>query len=249
MRETITVTGMIIVSSPIKEYDKRVEILTREKGRISAFAVGARRQNSALSACTIPFTFGEFQIYEGRNAYSVQSGVIKNFFGDIAQDYDALCYASYFAEMIQHLSRENVEAGNELILLYITLRAMQLGKVELPLIRLIFELRLMHLSGEGIELFQCLHCGTQDAYTVYLSQGGLICSDCVSKDSRLAKEYPIRLSADARYTLQYIIASPPEKLYTFCVSKQVMKELKDFMKKYMARYMPHKFKTLDFIVE
>ena len=64
----------------------------------------------------------------------------------------------------------------------------------------------------------------------------------------LMNEYPIRLSRDARYTLQYILSSRVEKLYTFTVSDEVLEELQHFMKRYLARYMPHRFKTLDFIV-
>ena len=248
MGDVITLTGMILVAAPIKEYDKRIELLTKERGRISAFAQGARKQNSALSACTIPFTFGEFQLYEGRSSYNLQSAVISDYFGEIAQDYDALCYASYFAEVAQYLSRENIEAGNELNLIYITLKAIIAGKVPLKLIKIIYEMRYLALEGEGIELFTCLHCGTEDAYDVYMREGGLICAECASKDKNLMNEYPIRLSHDARYTLQYILSSRVEKLYTFTVSDEVLEELQHFMKRYLARYMPHRFKTLDFIV-
>lgn len=247
MRETVTLTGMILVASPMKEYDKRIEILTRERGRISAFAQGARKPNSALSACTIPFTFGEFQVYEGRSSYNLKSGVIKNFFGNLAEDYDTLCYASYFADVARYLSRENVEADSELILLYITFRALQVGKVPPKLMRRIFELRIMSYQGEMPELFSCLHCGSHDAFDVYLAEGGLICHDCVAKDKRLQNEYPIRLGSDARYTLQYIITSKPQALYSFNVSDDVMAEIDGFMKKYLARYMPHHFKTEDFL--
>ena len=248
MGDVITLTGMILVAAPIKEYDKRIELLTKERGRISAFAQGARKQNSALSACTIPFTFGEFQLYEGRSSYNLQSAVISDYFGEIAQDYDALCYASYFAEVAQYLSRENIEAGNELNLIYITLKAIIAGKVPLKLIKIIYEMRYLALEGEGIELFTCLRCGTEEAYDVYMREGGLICADCASKDKNLMNEYPRRLSHDARYTLQYILSSRVEKLYTFTVSDEVLEELQHFMKRYLARYMPHRFKTLDFIV-
>ena len=90
MGDTIVVTGLILTALPLKEYDRRVELLTKEKGRISAFAQGARKGTSALSACTTPFTFGEYTLYAGRSSYNLRAGAIQKYFGDIAQDYDMI---------------------------------------------------------------------------------------------------------------------------------------------------------------
>lgn len=247
LKEIVTLTGMVLVSSPLREYDKRIEILTRERGRIPAFAQGARKQNSALSACTVPFTFGEFQVYEGRTSYSIKSGIIADYFGSLAGDYDMLCHASYFTEIARYLTRENVKADEELLLLYITFRALQAGKVPLKLIRRIFELRFMAIQGEAPGVFACVCCGNTDAYNVYMAEGGLVCENCQKKDIKLKEHYPVRLSADARYTLQYIISSPLKKLYSFNVSDSVMTEVDSFMVKYLTMYLPHHFKSAEFI--
>lgn len=247
MRETVTLTGMIITATPMKEYDRRVEILTRERGRISAFAQGARKAGSALSACTLPFTFGEYQVYEGRSSYNVKGGSIQKFFWDIAQDYDMMCYASYFAEVAQHFTRENMEASQELLLLYMTLLALQNGRVPFPLIRVIYEMRMMLLSGQGLELFECLRCHKTGVNTMYFAAGGLVCGECAAKDASLARLYPLVLSNDALYSLQYILSAPLERLYSFVVTPEVQKELEHFMKGYLGRYLPHHFKALEFM--
>lgn len=238
---------MIVQSSPVKEYDRRVELLTREKGRISAFAQGARRPNSSLLACTVLFTFGEFQIYEGRNSYQLQSGIIKDQFGELAKDYDALCYCSYFAELVRYFTRENIEAEQELLLIYVTMRAVMAGKVSLPLIRVVYELRMMMIQGEILELFTCLSCGKENVHTVYFKAGGLMCEDCAKKEPGLRESTPLRLSPDALYTLQFILSTDLKKLYSFRVSDAVLAELEIFMKRYFAQYLPHSFTTLDFI--
>lgn len=132
--------------------------------------------------------------------------------------------------------------------MYVTMRALKHRLISFSLIRVIFEMRLMMIEGESIEVFGCLRCGNKEAYSVYLSEGGLICTECAAKEKKFANEYPLKLGADAKYTLQYILTSPMEKLYAFTVTDKVLEELKRFMKSYLARYLPHKFKTLDFIV-
>lgn len=247
MRDTVTVTGMIVQSSPIKEFDRRVELLTKEAGRISAFARGARRPNSLLCACTVLFTFGEFQLYEGRDSYTLTAGSIKNQFAALAEDYDALCYCSYFAEMARYFTRENLEAPQELLLMYVTMRAVMAGKQPLPLIRMVYELRMMQIQGEMLELFQCLNCGAVGAQTVYLSAGGLVCDSCVEQDAGLRQSTPIHLSGDALYTIQYILTAELEGLFAFQISDTVFQELDNFRTRYLKRYLPHRFSTLDFI--
>lgn len=148
MSDAIKVTGMVLSSVPSSEYDKRIVILTKERGKITAFARGARRQTSMLLAATSPFAFGIFTVYEGRNAYTLVQAEIANYFTEVKDDFEAMCYGCYFMEVADYYTRENLDASAVLNLLYATLRALIKKQLEYELIRCIFEMKAMILNGE-----------------------------------------------------------------------------------------------------
>ncbi|MBP5153584.1 MAG: DNA repair protein RecO [Lachnospiraceae bacterium] len=148
MNDTTTVTGMVISVMPIGEYDKRVLLLTRELGKVSAFARGARRPNSPLVSSARLFSFGTMELSEGRTAYGVRSAQIRERFEYLAQDPEAMCYASYFAEWADYYGRENTDGSRLLLLLVLALRALNNEKLSRPLIRYVFELAVMQAEGE-----------------------------------------------------------------------------------------------------
>ncbi|MCI9569496.1 MAG: DNA repair protein RecO [Lachnospiraceae bacterium] len=152
MKEKISVVGVVLKASPVGEYDKRLVLLCRERGKITVFARGARRPGSPLMACACPFVTGIFKLYEGRDAYSLAGAEVTGYFREIAGDMEAACYGSYFLEFADYYARENLEAGEMANLVYLSLRALLKPALSKPLVRAAFELKLMELNGEYTEL-------------------------------------------------------------------------------------------------
>lgn len=209
MSDLVTVTGMVLKVAPLLENDKRLVILTKERGKIAAFAKGVRRQNSPLQAACRPFCFGEFMLYEGRTSYTVRSVEIANYFENLGNDMELVCYASYFAEFADYYTRENNDERQMLLLLFQSFRALEKETLPNRLVRLVYEMKAMAINGE------------------------------------YAPQLPFEVSQATLYTLEYIITSPVEKLYTFRVSDQVLKELGEAVGWFRQRFIDRRFHSLE----
>lgn len=243
MTNQITVTGMVLTSAPVGEYDRRVVLLTKERGKISAFARSARRPNSALMGVTSPFSFGEFTLYEGRTSYTLVSASISNYFSDLRMDVEGAYYGFYFMDIASYYAREANDETALLKLLYQTLRALVNVHIPNRLIRRIYELRAITINGEGPQVFECISCGDKEREKVFsVRRGGLLCSECAG----IASDGVILLPS-TWYTLQYIVSAPIEKLYTFVVKEDVMIELEHLTDAYLGEYLGRKFKSLEIL--
>lgn len=243
MVEHLEVTGMVLSAMPIGDYDKRLVILTKERGKISVFAKGARRQNSPFMAGSRPFSFGKFTLYEGRNSYGLTNVAITNYFTELSSDFENAYYGFYFLELADYFGREGIEAAETLNLLYASFLALKKHNIKNILIRYIYELKTLVINGEYPSLFSCLYCGSKENLLWFdESKNGIYCTNC-----KEYSKYPVKLENSTLYALQFIISKPIKELFTFTVSDAVLKQIKEFAEYYMRQYVQKEFKSLEIL--
>lgn len=245
MADLIKATGIVLSAMPIGDFDKRLVILTKERGRISAFVRGARRQNSPMLAGSRPFSFGEFMLYEGRSSYTVSSINISHYFMELSSDFYGAYYGFYFLEFADYYTRENVDESEMIKLLFQSLRGLLNVSIANELIRHIYELKAMMLNGEYPNVFSCVKCKSEkDIKGFSAKRNGVICRNCMD-----SVEDTITINESTTYTLQYIISSSIEKLFTFTVSEEVLKELSMVGNRFKSIHIDRKMKSLDILLE
>lgn len=212
MRDSIELKGIVLKSEPIGEYDRRVVLLTDRRGKISAFARGARKQNSRFVAGTNPFTFADFRLYEGKNSYSINEIEVENYFEELRSDYSGAYYGMYMLEIADYYTRENNDEKEMLRLLYQSLRAISKPSLDNRLVRVIYEIRSTVVNGEF--------------------QG--------PKDNASYKNATL-------YAIDHIVQSSIEKLYTFTVKPEILKELEEIAADTCMQTMNYPFKSLEIL--
>lgn len=150
MQDFLKVTGMVIGSFPQGEYDRRIVLLTKECGKITAFIKGARRPGSRFCGTTDTFCFGEFDLYVGKNSYTVQNVEISNYFEYFRENLEAAYYGMYFMELADYYTRENGDEALVLLLLYRSLQGLKSEALDNKFVRNIYELKLYAIEGELI---------------------------------------------------------------------------------------------------
>ena len=216
-------------------------LLTAERGKITVFARGARRQQSAWQASTQPFATGTFTLYPGRSAYTLRGTEIRSYFTEISRDIEAVSYGFYFLEFAGYYSRENLESGPLLNLLYVSLRALLKPAIPNELVRLVFEIRAMVTAGEFPDPSVCSCCGDelteQGAFSP--ERARFYCAECAGTAGR-----SYALDATALYALRHIAGAPLERLYTFVLSPDVLEQIRKPFAIFRDRQIDRPFPSL-----
>ena len=145
------VKALVIADSDYKEYDKLFTLFTKELGKIRAYAFGIRREHSKKIGLLRLFSFLDIELSGESDKYSIKDASVIESFDGLTSDYERMCYASYFVEVVDYLSFENIESADILNLLYYTFKALVDDKIDIKLIKSVFELKMLKYQGEYIE--------------------------------------------------------------------------------------------------
>ena len=107
MNQFVSTQAIVLKTSNLGEYDKRMVVLTSDFGKITVFAKGVRRQNSKFLAACSPFSYGELRAFPGREAYSFVDFTVSEYFEPLRTDFEASCMGMYFLEVADYYTREN----------------------------------------------------------------------------------------------------------------------------------------------
>jgi len=158
--------------------DRMVTLFSREYGKITAMAYGARRTRSPLAGAVQPFIHADLVLATGKNVESIKQCEIKQPFRILREDLIAMAYATFLGELVAELwpEREAEPAVFELLLAALGL----MGSRSPRICALACAWQLLALGGFRPEFGSCTSCGQPLTFPTYFSSaaGGSVCGDC-----------------------------------------------------------------------
>ncbi len=252
--------GLVVRETDWGENDKRIVLLTAERGRISVVAKGARSMRSKYANATQLFTYGNFEITDrGGYAWLGGASVSESFWG-LRQDIERLALASYIVDMTGELTGEESPAGDILRLTLNTLYAIANAFKPPEQIKATFELRALAMSGYMPDLSSCDLCGCERAECMYLDvmNGVLKCDECVRKPllgGPAPEEDPrtsiilVPMGMAALAVARYIMEAPVEKVLSVLIPDGAMAELARLGETYAIHQLEKRLPSLEFYTD
>ena len=238
----LTIRAIVLRVTDYNDRDALLTVLTQKHGKLTVKARGLRRKNSPLIAPCQLLAFGEFTLFEYKGQYTINEAHSIELFSNLRRDLSKLSLGTYFAQVAEVLSQEDLPNPELQSLVLNCLYALsKLNEPEMK-VKAVFELRAACLAGFMPDLFGCHICGCQNPDRFDLSEGMLECVSCRGMGGGI--RMPVNPSVlDA---MRYICFCDPKKILSFDIKTENLMKLADITEAYLTTQLERGFSTLDF---
>lgn len=240
----IKTKGIVLNQRNIGENDKIITILSKDYGIIEAVANNVKKANSKLSAGVQILSYSDFCIYKGKKYNTINSADIETVFYDLRLDVVKLSLAVYLCDLVSYIYVNDEKSWDYLKLLLNTLSLLEKGKKSDILLKAIFELRVLSLSGFMPDLVCCKQCGIYEEKLMFFLpvDSLLICSNCIGNIDDTAIKIPTPLPVIT--AMRYIIYSEDSKIFNLNVKGKTLQQLGVACEYFVLTHIEKNFKSL-----
>ncbi len=238
----LTTKGLVLRITDFNDRDSLLTLLTPDNGKITAKARGLRRKSSPLIAPCQLLAYGEFTLYEYGGRYTVNEASSIELFRGLRSDLTKLSIGTYFAQVADVLSQEDMPNPELLSLLLNCLHILSRGQCPEEMVKAVFELRSACIAGYLPDLSGCHYCGFDNADRFDLSEGRLECSKCPSPVGGIR----MPLTSGTLEAMRYITLCDAKKLFSFSLGQENLSQLSQVTEAYLSTQLERGFSALDF---
>ena len=238
----LTTRGLVLRVTDYNDRDCLLTLMTPQNGKLTVKARGLRRKNNPLTAPCQLLAYGDYVLFENRGFYTVNEAVSVELFHHLRRDLTKLSLGTYFAQVAELLSQEDLPNPELLSLLLNCLHG--LSSMDLPeeKVKAVFELRGACLAGFSPDLSGCHSCGNETPDRFDLSEGRLECAGCRERNGGIR----MPVSPGTLQAMRYICFCDPKRLFSFDLGQENLVGLSQITEAYLTTQLERGFSTLDF---
>jgi DNA repair protein RecO (recombination protein O) len=239
----LTTQGLVLRVTDYNDHDALLTLLTPNYGKLTVKARGLRRRNSPLTAPCQLLAFGNYTLFEYKGMYTINEAASIELFQNLRRNITKLSLGTYFCQVTEVLSQEDLPNPELLSLVLNCLHA--ISSLDLPenTVKAVFEFRSVCLAGYMPDISGCHMCGNEMPDRFDISAGRLECSSCRSLDSGGLR---LPVNPGIVSAMRYIAVCDPKKLFAFQLGEENMEQLSHLTEAYLTTQLERGFSTLDF---
>ncbi len=201
MDETKNSQAIILNRSDYRESDSLITVYTKDYGKLSLIARGAKKLSSKLSGHLEPLSLVDILIIKGKGFDYIGSALGRQAFLGIKDDLNKLYFAGLALRNFNLLVRDNQPDERLFFLLQRFLEVLdnysgdEFTRENGDLLYVFFALKLLSELGYRPEMHECLSCRSQiksGKNYFNLKNGGLVCENCFKKEFSIYEKEGIR---------------------------------------------------------
>ncbi len=239
----LTVRGLVLRVTAYKDTDALLTLLTADYGKITVKARGLKRKNSPLIAPCQLLTYSSFTLFEYRGMYTINEATALEMFQPLRKDLCKLSLGTYFAQVAELVSQEDIPNPELLTLVLNSIYALSQLNLSEKQIKASFELRCASIAGYMPDLYGCHHCGAAAPDRFDIAQGRLECSACRDPYSDGIR---MPVSPGILDAMRYICSCELKRLLSFRSGDDTLENLAYLTESYLTTQLERSFSTLDF---
>ena len=240
----ITTEGIVLRQRKIANNRRMIVLFTKQYGKIPAGTSANEKGRSKAALALRPFTYADYDIFKGREAYSINSASARKSFYSIGEDIDRYMAASAFIEYLDKVLGEEQPMPKLFDLALDFLESVSKSRSSVETLLFAFIVKSLRLLGVAPELSCCVGCGKSHeefggagGRSFSVSGGGIICPDCAEQEKTTPDSLIYQPAFDIITVFGYFDSRPLATFEKVDLKPDVAAEVKEILAEYTDRYL------------
>ena len=238
----INAEGIVLRQRKISNNRRMIVLFTRQYGRLTAGTSITERGKSRSALALRPFTHAEYDIFKGRETYSINSANVLQSYYSIGEDINRYMTAAAFLQYLEKVLEEGQAMPALFNLCLDFLKSVSVCKSGHETLLYAFIVKSLRMLGVAPEITCCVNCGKDLAeiagpHIFSVSSGGIECPECAEIERQDSSTLIYRPSLDIIGVLRYFESKPLATFEKINLKKEDAKAVREILASYTERYL------------